>query len=381
MKDVARLAGVSVATVSRVINQTAYVEPNTLRKVKDAIVKLNYTPNLLAKGLRQQNGQGAAGALYAAYDTYREAARQEKPYPGRPGRGKRLAFAGVARHTFSAAVEHGVSAQAVLAGCQENHLTRTNNQYEPDIALHNADQILAAVPDLFIEFQADARVNHIVAEKFEQAGIPIIAVDIPVPGAPFVGVNNWQAAKMGGDYMAELIKRKWRGWGAVELVVLLQNPEGGEVTMLRSEGFADALTEAFGAEVEEKLARVDGGPGSAEHAHRAMAQVLADHPQARNIAVTSINEESMAGVISALQQASRWHPEETIIVTLGVDDLGKTQLREGLTDAGVAFFPEKYGEYILPAACAMLDGTPVPSHIYVEHQIVTRQTIDRFYPA
>lgn len=380
MKDVAKLAGVSIATVSRVINQNAYVEPETCRKVEEAITKLHYTPNLLAKGLRQQNGLGMVAALYAAYEKYRSYARQSLPYPGRPGQAKRLAFAGVAQHTFNAAVERSIREQATLAGFQDIHLTIANNQYDPDIALRNAEQILAVSPDVFIEFQADAKVNHIVAEKFEQASIPIIAVDIPVPGAPFVGVNNWQVAKMGGEYMANLIKGKWRGWGGVDMVVLLQVPQGGEINMLRSEGFANALAEIFGEEVEEKIVRVDGGLGKEEHAQQAMAEILRAHPQARKLAVTSINEESMSGAITAMQQAGRWNRESVIIITLGGDDLGKMQLRDGLSDAGVGFFPEKYGEYILPAACAMLEGAPVPSHIYVENFIITKENIDEFYP-
>jgi ribose transport system substrate-binding protein len=112
-----------------------------------------------------------------------------------------------------------------------------------------------------------------------------------------------------------------------------------------------------------------------------MTEVLAVHPQARKIAVTSINEETMSGAMTALQEARRWNPEDLIIITIGIDDLGKSQIREELSDAGVAFFPEKYGEYIVPAACAILDGTPVPSHMYVEHQIITRENIDQFYPS
>jgi len=52
MKEVAKLAGVSISTVSRVINNSVPVEEETRRRVEKAIKKLNYKPNLLAKGLR-----------------------------------------------------------------------------------------------------------------------------------------------------------------------------------------------------------------------------------------------------------------------------------------------------------------------------------------
>jgi len=52
MHDVARLAGVSIKTVSNVINDYPYIRPETRRRVNDAIGTLNYRPNLSARSLR-----------------------------------------------------------------------------------------------------------------------------------------------------------------------------------------------------------------------------------------------------------------------------------------------------------------------------------------
>jgi LacI family transcriptional regulator len=52
--DVARQARVSVATVSAVVNQSAYVSPQLERRVTAAIKKLGYRPNLLARSLAKQ---------------------------------------------------------------------------------------------------------------------------------------------------------------------------------------------------------------------------------------------------------------------------------------------------------------------------------------
>ena len=51
IKDVARLAGVSVATVSRVVNQKNSVNPETAGQVLKAIEQLQYEPNAIARGL------------------------------------------------------------------------------------------------------------------------------------------------------------------------------------------------------------------------------------------------------------------------------------------------------------------------------------------
>lgn len=49
--DVAREAGVSMATVSRVVNRNPNVKPSTRKKVSDVIDRLNYRPNAVARGL------------------------------------------------------------------------------------------------------------------------------------------------------------------------------------------------------------------------------------------------------------------------------------------------------------------------------------------
>lgn len=53
LKDVARLANVDVSTVSRALNNTSYVHPDTKARILAAVKELSYQPNVLAKGLRQ----------------------------------------------------------------------------------------------------------------------------------------------------------------------------------------------------------------------------------------------------------------------------------------------------------------------------------------
>ncbi|WP_234696409.1 LacI family DNA-binding transcriptional regulator, partial [Salmonella enterica] len=50
--DVARHAGVSPGTVSNALHNTRFVEPQTRRRIEEAIAALNYTPNIRARQLR-----------------------------------------------------------------------------------------------------------------------------------------------------------------------------------------------------------------------------------------------------------------------------------------------------------------------------------------
>ncbi|MCQ4088309.1 LacI family DNA-binding transcriptional regulator [Saccharibacillus sp. JS10] len=57
IKDVAKYAGVSVATISRVLNENGYVHEDTRRVVEKAIKELNYTPNEVARSLYKRKSR------------------------------------------------------------------------------------------------------------------------------------------------------------------------------------------------------------------------------------------------------------------------------------------------------------------------------------
>ena len=70
-KDVARLAGVSTATVSRALNAPEQVDADTRRLVSDAVTKLRYVPHGAARALRSHRSRMVAAIVpsfsYALY--------------------------------------------------------------------------------------------------------------------------------------------------------------------------------------------------------------------------------------------------------------------------------------------------------------------------
>lgn len=55
IRDVAEVAGVSIATVSRFINQSGYVNGTTSQRIQEAIRETGYTPSIVARGLKTQH--------------------------------------------------------------------------------------------------------------------------------------------------------------------------------------------------------------------------------------------------------------------------------------------------------------------------------------
>jgi ABC-type sugar transport system substrate-binding protein len=95
-----------------------------------------------------------------------------------------------------------------------------DNRYQPKVALRNAQHLIREKVDLVIEFQTDEAVAPAIASKYLEAGIPLIAVDIPHPGATYFGANNYQAGLLGGRYLGTYAHTCWNG--QVDEVLILE---------------------------------------------------------------------------------------------------------------------------------------------------------------
>ena len=51
----------------------------------------------------------------------------------------------------------------------------------------------------------------VIMSKFREAGHPVIAVDVPLPGATYFGVDNYVAGQIGGEAAAEAVIERWGG--------------------------------------------------------------------------------------------------------------------------------------------------------------------------
>ncbi len=111
-----------------------------------------------------------------------------------------------ADYQFSREVSVSLQRAAVAEGIE---LISLDNRYSAKIAQHNADLLVREKVDLVIEFQTDQDVAPIVAAKYREAGIPLIAIDIPHPGATYYGANNYEAGLIAGRYLGRWVKENW----------------------------------------------------------------------------------------------------------------------------------------------------------------------------
>jgi ribose transport system substrate-binding protein len=318
------------------------------------------------------------------YEKLREMAKAGA-YEGEPAKGHTMAFANIIKSfPFCTSVENNIIEEWKLAGGADADLTVLDNAADTALAIQNADIIFNKKPEVFLQFQLDAQVNAQIGRRAEELGVFIIAIDVPVPGFPFQGVDNYGTSVLTGNWAADQIDAVYGGWENVDRVFFLWNPVIGETVAMRIYGSMDVFKEKFGEEADTKVegskaVLVDAG-STTDEAKAAMADILAAYPEDENIMVFCLNDQTSAGVQAAADIAGRWDPEKWMIMSQGLDELGMQLVRDGIVDGDSAYFPEKYGEYLIPGALAHMYGNPVPAYMFIENVIITPDNINEYYP-
>ena len=270
-----------------------------------------------------------------------------------------------------------VSASLERAAKQEGiELIAFDNRYSAKIAQRNADLMVREKVDLAIEFQTDEMVAPIVAAKYRDAGIPMIAIDIPHPGATYYGANNYEAGLIGGRYLGRWVKEHWHS--ELDEIVLLELPRAGNLPQMRLTGMLVGINLALPTAKNCRVTHLDGdgdlGPSF---------EVVRRHirtSRSRRIVVGAINDVSAIGALRAFEEAGR--ADTCAVMGQNASLEGRAELREPNTRmvGSVAFFPERYGPDLVRVSLDILNKKPVPPAVFVEHKLVTPMTVEHFYP-
>ncbi len=118
---------------------------------------------------------------------------------------------------FTQLVREGILAAAEEAGNVE--IVLADNQLDGATALANADNFIAQGVDGVIEFQTDEAFGNVIMSRFRREGMPVIAIDIPMPGATFFGADNYLAGRLAGEALGEWVNENWDGEANAMLVL------------------------------------------------------------------------------------------------------------------------------------------------------------------
>lgn len=278
IRDVAARAGVSVATVSHVLNGTRKVSPETAARVRRAMEELGYQPNAIAQSLRKR-ATYAIGILVSDITN---------PF-----------FATLVRGVEDAALTSGYS----VIVCNSDEDPQKEAMYIRALWRRRIDGMLIAPT----RDGTSSAIKGLVKQR-----LPFVFVDRKAKGveAPAVLSDN-----VGGAYLAtrHLIEKGHRRIG-----IILGIPKA-TTTEERFAGYRRALNEA-GIPVHEKLVvwggyRIEGG-------RQAVTKLLS--LRSPPTAIFSTNNLMSVGVLQEVRCRGLKVPEDVAIV--GFDDLEWTEL-------------------------------------------------------
>lgn len=272
IKDVALAANVSITTVSHVINNTRFVDPSTRERVVQAMEKLGYHPNFLARSLRKGFSKTIGLIVPDAANLF---------------------FAEVARKIEDYGYQQGYS---VILGNSDNN---------PEKEAHYITTLLAKRVDgvIFISSGGEAR----ELSRFVEAQVPVVVADrdVPLELADIVLIDNEQA---GYDATRHLISLGY------QRIACITGPSNLSPSMQRQEGFYRAMREAGLAANPEQITAADFQFAGGE---QAMKHLLKSAP--RPDAVFAFNDMMAIGAMSVVRKAGLSTPGDVAIV--GFDDI------------------------------------------------------------
>jgi len=324
-KDVARLAMVSTATVSRVMNTPNSVESTTRQKVLDAATKLRYVPHGAARTLRSHRSR-MIGAIVPSFD-----------------------YALYARTT--SALQRRLDERGYSLVLAEHH-------YDLSAELRVAGQLVQHGVDAFVFVGLDHEQS--LFSLLEDYGRPYVlawAVD-PQQRHPSLGFDNRGTTFAMGRHLLELGHRRFG---------LISAPlAGNDRARNRGEGLRAVLNEA-GLMLDESC--VQYAPIALQAAREAMHKLIAlpDPPTA----VVATNDVFAVGAMLACRDAGVQVPQDISITGVDNTDLGATQT-PGLTSVSTPIV--EVGRAAADQLVARLEGHPYEAFQVFPADIVHRGT-------
>ncbi|TFG64192.1 MAG: LacI family transcriptional regulator [Spirochaetales bacterium] len=272
IKDVAKYAGCSTSTVSRVLNNRDAVDPETRKKILETIEKLHYKPNLVAQGLRvkKSNLLGLVVPEIAAH-----------------------AFSEIVQYAMDAAYERGFN--IITVNSHENPDLEEN--YIGDLLRRNINGII------FSRVSDESRIMPKILKK----NIPIVIIDRTLENENVANVvlDNYEAGVIAAEHLLGLGHRHIACiTGSMKIALCRDRLKGFKETLEKNDVKLRAVC------IRE--ANFDFSSGL-----KATRELLDDGYDFS--AVWAINDLMAFGAMKALKLAGKRIPEDVSV--LGMDDL------------------------------------------------------------
>lgn len=276
---------------------------------------------------------------------------------------------------FGVANSKSIAAMAKLAGLNVNRYNiKYPSETEPLVQARNA---ITKKEPAVLEGQQIDTLNAAFLKILQKDGcIPPVQLYLPVKNVPSFGAVWTDTGTQQGTWLAQEAKK--RGWKPSDtaLISCTDPTVGAAVNILFDTAQKALVSNGFNLP-KKNMFRLVCKYSATESAQVRVTDWLTAHPSFKHLLLNTIDDERTQGEINALKQAGRLG--DALTVASGVDQLGQQQIRSGLQGASVAFFPERYGEWLIPIIQDVMAGNPVPSFTGSKLTVITKANINQYY--
>ncbi|GLR85635.1 LacI family DNA-binding transcriptional regulator [Bradyrhizobium iriomotense] len=324
LRDIARQAGVSLATVDRVLHNRPGVRPDTVRRVKDAIERNSFQPHVAAAELARGRARRFAFVMPSGPNLFMQ---QIQSYLGEMTAwlsARRLAVEMIATDVFDASVL--ASSLEELVGTYDGIAV---------VALDHPG-VRAAINDLV------------------DGGTKVVTLVSDVPSSRrhhYVGIDNIAAGRTAGALVGRLVgPRSDLSSGKVAIVA---GSQGLRDHAERIFGFNQVMASEF---VELSVLPVLEGRDEDERSWQLLARLLAKHPDIVGLYNVGAGTQ---GVARALMESGR--DKQIVFVGHDVTVLTRKLLLQGVMDAAISQNPGHEARAAVRVLLALARGEPILS--------------------
>jgi ribose transport system substrate-binding protein len=257
-----------------------------------------------------------------------------------------------------------------------------DNGGDAEKALGNARDAVSSKVDLLIEYNSDVKANAEIGHQLKAAGIPLLAVNYAIPGAPIYTADNIGAGRIAGQALGRFARENWSDQTLVA-AILGDVSDPGVAVMARIQG----VTEGLRQELPDLTPVQLDSSGHSVRAGGVLAKFLAAQTR-RKVLVAALDDASALAAKSAVETAGRM--SDCVIVSQGADRSihgGASEKKEidpanrgSIILGSVAYYFDRYGYEILPIALRMLRGEQVPSQTSTRHVLISAKNVFVEYP-
>ena len=245
-------------------------------------------------------------------------------------------------------------------------------------ALANAEDAVGRKVDLYIQYHRGDAVNAAIAQRLKASGIPLLAVNEPVPGAPLYSLDNAAAGRIAGDALAQFAAKSWPGQPTAAIVI-------GRLATQRErvQGVIDSLRKRL-PNARVSTLETQGNPAQVAPL---LGALLTSQPTSK-LLIAATDDATALAAKSAVEAAGR--ARDAAIVGHGVDRSihgGANDRKEldpnnraSIVLGSVAFYLDRMGYQALPLALRMLRGESVPARTATPHKLITPANVFAEYP-